>query len=542
MFIYHFNQMIRNKVLWIIFAIVVGIAFLSMPSCFSDRSSEGRSAGTLGKESISFDEYNAVAENLRRQGLDTGSAAAETQIWARIAALHTARDLGLAATHEEVVAQIRSIPTFQKDGQFDETIYRRVLEANRFSQDFFERTMANDLTISKLAALIHSGELVSELEIEDQVSARTDAITFQYAEISNQFAKADMKVEEADLKAYYEEHKADFALDDRVALVYGAIPVTNFIHAAVVDEVEVQDFYEGNSSRFSRQGTNGVESIPFAEVKDEIVNELALKEAGHIAVTNLQEFVNTAFTNDVETFTWRCKARGMTTGELPLFSMEDVHFPGIERDAIANLKETALGLEAASEDYHLGIAQGLNYVYVVNVTTNDPAHTQTFDEVRSQVEPLALAAARAKAFDASAAEVRAAVAAAMATNMAFEAACAAQGLNVSTSITFTAETASPTIVRNARVLLPAVGALAKGAVSEPIKVYSGALLAHVSDRVAAEPGAAATAREQVRSSLAGIGPGAAFAEWMIWNLERTGFSSKQVEFFTATADDSAYED
>ena len=195
MFIYHFNRMIRSRILWLIFAIFVGATFLALPSCFTGDPSGREYAGTLGKEKISQNEYSTAAmfvERFMRLG-DLPPAATETQIWAHIAAIHTARKMGLTVTDEELRSILRSEQAFQTDGQFDPALYNRLIEQNLgITAAGYERLLTDQILLNKLMSAVGAGYAASPMEIDDEIAARTDAVTFQYATVSNGFATAEI--------------------------------------------------------------------------------------------------------------------------------------------------------------------------------------------------------------------------------------------------------------------------------------------------------------------------------------------------------------
>ena len=536
MFIYHFNRMIRSRILWLIFAIVVGATFLALPSCFTGDSSGREYAGTLGKEKISQNEYAAASTFVDRfmRSQDLTPAATETQIWAHIAAIRTAAKMGITVSPAELRSTIRSEQAFQTAGQFDESLYRRLIEQNLgITTVGYERLLSDQIVLGKLMAAVGAGFVASPMEVDDEIAARTDKITFQYATVSNAFATAEIELTDDDLLAYYEEHKSDYALPDRVGVRYARLSATNFLDAVVIDDADIDDYYDSNPSLYSRQGTNGVETIPLDEVRDSIYKELAMQEAVAIAVTNLNDFIDSLATNDLETFTWRCQARDMKTSDTALFSIDASFLPGIERDALQDFRETAHDLDATRDDGRYGVASGKEFVYLIRATTNDYAHTQPYEEVQSGIRPLALAAARQKKFLAFAEEKAAALKASLTNETSFADAAAAQSLGVSTSITFTVESLSPTAFENARALVPEVARLKAGTISKPIEVYNAALLAFVSERKPGDAIAAGTQREQIGAMLSSAASGSAFADWMTWNLARTGFTSIRAANFVA---------
>lgn len=540
MFIYHFNRMIRNRVLWLIFAIVVGATFLAVPSCFTGDPREY--AGTLGKEKVSQSEYSTASmfvDRFMRLG-DLSPAATETQIWAHIAAIHTANKMGLSVTPEELRSILRAEPAFQTGGQFDMDRYKRLIEQNLgITVVSYERLLADQIIIGKLMAAVGAGYAASPMEIDDMIAARTDTITFQYATVSNAFATAEIPLSDEQVRAYYDEHAADYALPDRVAVRFAMIPVTNYIGGIAIDESDIDDYYESNPSLYSRQGTNGVETIPLEEVHDAIYRELAMQEAVLVAVTNLNGFIDSLATNDLETFTWRCKdARGWKTSDTGFFSIDDSFIRGVEPDAVKDFRETALDLDATRDDNRYGVASGKEFVYLIRATTNDYAHTQPFEEVKDVIRPRAVAAERQKKFHDFADEKAANLKTAITNGMSFADAAAAQSLGVSTSITFTVEGLGPSPFDNARVIVPEVSHLKAGDLSKPIDIYNGALLAYVSERKAGDATAAKMQREQLRPMLSAQTGAAAFSDWLIWNLKRTGFTSVRAASL-ATADEEA---
>ena len=540
MFIYHFNRMIRSRILWLIFAIVVGATFLALPSCFTGDPSGREYAGTLGKRKITQNEYSAAALFVERtmRADDLTPAATETQIWAHIAAIHTAKEMGITVTPDELRSIIRSEQAFQTAGQFDESLYNRLVEQNLgITAASYEHLLADQLVLGKLMAAVGAGLAASPMEVEDEIAALTDEITFQCATVSNGFTTAEIDISDDDLRAYYDEHSDDYALPDRVGVRYATIPATNFIASVVIDEADIDDYYDSNPSLYSRQGTNGVETIPLDEVHDDIYRELAMQEAVNIAVTNLNDFIDSLATNDLETFTWRCKAHGMNTTDTGLFPIDARFIPGVEREALSDFRETAHDLDSTRDDGRYGVASGKEAAYLIRATTNDYAHTQPYEEVRDAIRPLAIAAARKDKFLAFADGKAAAIKAAMGNGASFADAAADQALGVGTSITFTVEGLAPSAFDNARAIVPEVARLKAGDISKPIETYNGAILAFVSARKAGDALAAESRRGQIRSTLSSSTVGEAFADWLIWNLERTGFTSARAASFAAAAED-----
>lgn len=544
MFIYHFNRMIRSRVLWLVFAIIVGASFLALPSCFTGGAGGSEYAGSLGKEKVTQDEYTSASIFVDRfmGASDQNPAVTETQIWQHIAAMHTAKKMGLTVTDEELRSILIAQEAFQTGGVFDNDLYNRIIQQQLgLTTVGYERLLADRIVLSKLMSAVGAGYNASPMEIDDEVAAATDTVTFQYATVTNAFLSADIELTDDDVLAYYEENKSDYALPDRVSVRYAPVAVSNYVASVTVDDVDVEDYYDSNPSLYTKNTTNGVETIPLDEVRDSIRAELAAQDAIDVAVTNLNAFIETLSTNGLETFTWCCQARGLKTSDTGLFALEGSFLPGIEPAALKDFRETAHDLDASRDDSRYGVATGKDFVYIICAVSNDIARTQSFDEVKDAARPLALASIRHKKFIASAEEAAAKIKAELAKDPApsFADAAASLGLACSTSIVFSAESLSPTAFENARAIAPAVARLKAGTISEPVEIYGGAVLACVSERKPADAVATESRREQVRSMMSAAIGAAAFQDWLEWNLARTGFTSSRAAIYTAApeADD-----
>ena len=222
MFIYHFNRLIRSRVLWIIFATVVAFAFLSVDSCSTSSRSDNQSAGRLGGRKIDAATYDFTRRFIaggRNRASDLPPAMVETQTWQHLAALKSAGDMGIVSTPEEVRQAILETPAFANQGRFDAALYRQVISQSMgIAPAHFERLMADQIVIAKLARTVGTAGLVSAMEIDDRVAALTDRFTVRCITISNRFASAEIEIDENALRQYYDENRGTFALPDRVAV------------------------------------------------------------------------------------------------------------------------------------------------------------------------------------------------------------------------------------------------------------------------------------------------------------------------------------
>jgi len=73
-----------------------------------------------------------------------------------------AEELGIKVTPEELRSSITSIPTFQRNGVFDEALYQRMLRYNRMKPEEFEAMQRQTMTVLKLESIIVDGVHVAD--------------------------------------------------------------------------------------------------------------------------------------------------------------------------------------------------------------------------------------------------------------------------------------------------------------------------------------------------------------------------------------------
>lgn len=559
MFIYHFNRMIRSRILWIIFAVVIAFAFLSVDSCYRNPGG-GRAernpneAGTIAGESVSYDEYDFTRRILANTTANLEPAATETQIWAHIAAMRTAKELGLTATRREIAERILATPEFQIAGTFDRNRYEQAVAGIGLSVQSFEHMQAEYIVLYKLMAAVTAGSTASQMAIEDELSQYTDTFSLRYATVTNAHAAEEIEITDDDLKDYYERNKSNFDLPDRVQVRYVALPATNFLEAVVLEDADadIQDIYESDPSRYTRHGTNGVEQLTLEEAHDQILEELKLSEAVHMATTNLVSFMETLSDADLEAFEWRAKAIGLETKDTALFPYDTQFIPGVESAALDEFKNEAFDLDASRADSTYAVARGKRNVYLMRIATNDLAHTQPFETVTNTIRPLAISEKRIARFDEDAKAALDSIKAAMEGKedaaAAFADACAGLSLAVSTNISFKASDESLRDLDHASQIVPAALRMKAGDISDPLKIPGGALIVRLDARTHEEsPDSSfelASTRERIANQRSQMSDALFFSEWMIWNLNEKGFTSRALENLAvpSAADDDEDDD
>ena len=526
MFIYHFNRLIRSRILWGFFAIIIAIAFVAVDSCFQSPQ-DAQSAGSINGKKIPYTQFEQTVQAIRGFGRnrdnETSANVVDRRAWEQLAARLTAEKNGMGSVKEEVRNALREVPGFQGPNGFDINRYRSVLADQGLTPAMYESLVAHQLALMKNASLVDSATWVSPMELEDELAAMTDRFTVQAATISNRYAEAEMRLSDDDLRTFYEENKASFARPDRVAVRYVAIPVSNYVAHVSVPEEDLLEYYASHAETYTRTITNNAtEPIPFTEVREKILAELQLDEARYCASTAVTYTIYGKLANAGDNaLQIMAEQANIPLKTSPLFAADDTLYWAENSKAFS---DAAFELDPDRSDSRFGIVKGDSFVYVIERTVFEAAHTPTYEAVLNDLRPRALAKARSEAFKDYVKELRTELRTLMDQGKSFADAAKAKALNVSTSITYTVNEIQNQSFPNSFSIAYGAMTLNKGELSEAIPASAAqSLLVHVQDRQPGDALAAEMMRAQVRSGIARRRSSTLFSDWLSWNLGKQDF-------------------
>ena len=526
MFIYHFNRLIRSRILWGFFAIIISVAFVAVGSCFQ-APKDSLVAGQINGKKIAVNTFEQAVQAIRGFGRNrdnqTAANVVDRRAWEQIAARMTAEKNGLSASKDEIRSMLQEASGFQGANGFDINRYRMILAEQGLTPALYEGLVAHQLAMMKSAALVESATWVAPMELEDELAAMTDLFTVQVASVSNRFAAVEMRLSDEDYRKFYEENKASFALPDRMAVRYLEFPVTNYLKYVSVPEGDLQEYYDSHVNTYTRTTTNNAtETIPFAEVRAKILAELQMEEARYCASTSVTFNIYGKLANaGSNALAVAAAQEKLTVKTSPLFSAEDTLY-WVENSK--EFGEAAFELDPDRTDSRFGIVKGETHVYVIEPIQRSPAHTPAYEDVLNDLRPRAMAKARTEAFQSYTKELRADLRKLVEQGKSFSEAARAKALNVSTAITYTVNEVQNQKIDNGFSIAYGSMTLKKGAISETIPASAvQSLIVYVQDREPGDALAAEMMRSQIRSGIARRRNSNLFAEWLTWNLSTQDF-------------------
>ena len=540
MFIYRFNQLIRSRILWGFFAIIISFAFVAVGSCF--RAPPGAVAGKLNGKKISGQAFEEAVTAIRGVGRNRNTEMPERMVqrkaWEQVAAMQVAAQNGLTVKEKDIRDEIQGQRAFHGENGFDMNLYTRVLREHGLSRTQYESLVGHSILMEKIGMLVQSATWISPLELQDELAAMTDKFTVQTATLSNRFAGVEMRLSDEDYKKFYEEHKESFRLPDRVSVRYVAIPASNYLARVTVPEDRLLYHYDANLDKYKTSDTNYVDGVkPFADVRDEIFAILQREEARDCIETNMMFWVFRKLEKAAPDTVLATVAanEGVEVKTSPLFAQnEPLYWAGNAKD----FAKKAFDLDPEAMDARFDIVHGNDALFVIELAQKSAAHVPAFEDVAEDVKQRAQEKARKEAFDSYAKEIRADISTLMEGGKTFADAVTEKALNVTTSLTYTVSEMQSKPFPNSYAIAYGAMSLKKGELSEAVPAsLTQSLLIYLQDRQPGDTLAADMMSTQVRANLSRRRDNTLFNDWLKWNLDQQRFEPSR-----ALTDDEASDD
>lgn len=531
MVILQFNKLIRNKMVWGVFAIAIS-AFFCFDYLIPNGRESARNAGELGGKAIDAELLSQIEEEVNRFGAQFNPEfGADTKLPLAVrarevyAAVATAKANGLEVTDEELSAFITASPMFQDGGAFSKDAYRRVVQGY-FGMDIpryeiFLRHLMMYRNICGGAAT--ASTWIAPAELEQAVADATDVITVQVATFNEDKAAASaVTVSDEALKTWYEEHGKEFTLPERIRLKYVKFSADDETKLAGIEvsDADLLAHYDETIDAYTSTDTNNVETVKsFEEVKDLVAKDLKRERYLSGLESSFDERLRAADVNlaklaeedklELVTSPWLPRAEsdyreGFTSH---LFEVcADAQF----RNAVADfdIEDTVMRYQFVKNSKALWIFE------IVEVS---PSHVPTFEEAKDIARPKAEAEARHDHFKKTVEDV---------LKQGVESVLASG--NVSTNLTISyAKPDNFGSIADARYVIPAAVKLTKGEMSPFIDAGTGrALVVVCNERAAGED---LMMSGVIQDGINGRKASEIASGWSRWNLERLGGAPKAEE-------------
>ena len=142
----------------------------------------------------------------------------------RIVLRHEAERLGIQPTSAEIADYVRSLRPFRGPNGFDpkkfDEFTQTLLPANGFSEAQLEELATDELCLRRIKQLVASAVTLPESQARDEYQQLYGKLFVSVVKLRGEDFAKEIKINDDDIKKYYESHKAEYKTDEKRKVEY----------------------------------------------------------------------------------------------------------------------------------------------------------------------------------------------------------------------------------------------------------------------------------------------------------------------------------
>ena len=381
------GYMRKNAGSWIIkvlFVIIV-IVFVFFYGFNQGGEKEFEYIASVGEKKISMVEYKKAYSNLlqvyknlykttlsekRIEQLGLKQKALENLINQELF-IREAESLNLKVSSDEVKKSIMATKTFHENGMFSPRLYKRILEYYVISAKDFEEDQQKQLLTGKLKNLINNAVVVSDAEVRQIYDIEKENRVVEYVNIKPGTIKDDFKIDQQEVKKYYDANREDFKIPEQARVKYVIFDPANFEEKIEVSDSEVKEYYDQDSEQFYEPEKVRARHILFKLKKDVSKEEEdKLREKALSVLAKLKK--GSSFEKMAEKYS-EDSSTAKKGGDLGYFKKGQMVKP---------FEEAAFSMKKGETSELVRSQYG---IHIILVEDNNPAYILPLEEVREKI-------------------------------------------------------------------------------------------------------------------------------------------------------------
>ncbi|MBI5571035.1 MAG: SurA N-terminal domain-containing protein [Desulfomonile tiedjei] len=175
--------------------------------------------------------------------------------------IHEAKRLGISVTDEELVDDIRSTPLFQRNGVFDDGMYRSQLRTIKFTPQTYEVYRRKQLLAQQMAQLLTDSVKTNPEEIKQLWHFQNDNLVLSMLLIRPETPAEQQAADPKEIEAFFTEHQSKYEVPPSVDLQYVDLSWRDLKDKLSVSEDEARDYYQMNPREFTIPESYRIQNI-----------------------------------------------------------------------------------------------------------------------------------------------------------------------------------------------------------------------------------------------------------------------------------------
>lgn len=251
-----FREGMKGIAFFIVILIIVPFAFVGIDSIFSNSPASDAELEVDGHSISRLVVDRALAihkQRLLQQLGDIDPALLDDAILrgpvrqrlvkekaAELAAIETSMGVSPAT----IASLLQTVDDYQTEGQFDRDKYEFMIRQMGYTPREHHGYMSNGLLLSQFASGVVDTGFVTEADLELAARIFEQRRNYYYLTVPIAPLLTNITVEEAEVKAYYEENKEQFRTEEMLEVDYIQLSTSNLLALVEVDEAMVRELFD----------------------------------------------------------------------------------------------------------------------------------------------------------------------------------------------------------------------------------------------------------------------------------------------------------
>jgi peptidyl-prolyl cis-trans isomerase D len=162
---------------------------------------------------------------------------------------------GVSVTNEDLQRIISSVPAFRENGgsgAFSRQLYERALQSQGMSEAGFEAMLRKDLVLTRVRSSLAGTAFISSAVLDRLYRLRGEQREVSEQVFAPEAFLAKVKVEAGEAQAYYDSHKAQFRIPEKVRAEYALLSLDRVQQQVQVTPEQIKQYYEERRAQFER--------------------------------------------------------------------------------------------------------------------------------------------------------------------------------------------------------------------------------------------------------------------------------------------------
>ena len=168
--------------------------------------------------------------------------------------LYTAAvEAGISVSAEELQKVIASIPAFRENGgqgAFSRKLYEAALRSQNMTEAGFEAMLRRDLILNRARGTLAATAFMPASVLDRLYRLRGEQREVSQEVFAPQAYLSKVKVEPSEAQAYYDSHKAQFRIPEKVKVEYALLSLDRVQQQVQVTPEQIKQYYEERRAQF----------------------------------------------------------------------------------------------------------------------------------------------------------------------------------------------------------------------------------------------------------------------------------------------------